>query len=275
MILRLRTSVRETEQYIRNTDSAISWLDATDVVLRDVINVIHRAKDLANAGASTHLDETSKKALADEVAQLHDSLLQLANATHGGRYLFGGQKTNEVPFESVAGTGEIPTVNFKGDHGEIEYEIGVGVTMVVNLKMVEDSEGKTVPFGQLFDILGQLHDQLSGTAEPGDESLGRLDEALDSVLRLVSQVGGKQNRVELASERLKDLRLNVIQLMSEAEDVDYAETIMHLKMEEFAYRTALSVGARLFNLPWLTFYASNGAIHYAFNHEYKISTPSH
>ena len=120
---------------------------------------------IANAGASTHLDETSKKALADEVAQLHDSLLQLANATHGGRYLFGGQKTNEPPFEAVSGQGKIPTVNFKGDHGEIEYEIGVGVTMAVNLKMAVDSEERTVPFGQLFDVLGQLYDQLSGTAE--------------------------------------------------------------------------------------------------------------
>jgi flagellar hook-associated protein 3 FlgL len=247
VILRLRTSVRETEQYIRNTDSAISWLDATDVVLSDVINVIHRAKELATTGASTHLDETSKKALADEVAQLHDSLLQLANSTHGGRYLFGGQKTNEPPFEAVPGQGKISTVNFKGDYGDIEYEIGVGVTMAVNLKMIEDSDGKTVPFGQLFDVLGQLYDELSGTGEPDEDSsvLGSLDEALDNVLQLVSEVGGKQNRVELASERLKDLRLNVIQLMSEAEDVDYAETIMHLKMEEFAYRTALSVGARI------------------------------
>lgn len=88
VILRMNTSVRETEQYVRNADAAVSWLDASDIVFQDVISVIHRAKELANRGASTHLDDTSRQALADEIYQLHDSLQQLANSTHGGRYLF-------------------------------------------------------------------------------------------------------------------------------------------------------------------------------------------
>ena len=88
--------------------------------------------------------------------------------------------------------------------------------------------------------------------------------SLDSVLARFRS-GRKQNRVELASERLKDLRLNVIQLMSETEDVDYAETIMHLKMRVF-YRTALSVGARIIQPLWLTFFVNTGAIHDALNH---------
>src|SRR5690625_3474299 len=70
-ILRTSSSIRETEQYIRNIGSAISWLDATDIVLKDVIAVIHRAKDLAVNGASSHLDDTARQALADEVGQLH------------------------------------------------------------------------------------------------------------------------------------------------------------------------------------------------------------
>src|SRR5690554_4265444 len=97
-ILRMRTSLRETEQYVRNTDSAASWLESADIVLKDVISVIHRAKELANRGASTHLDDTSRQALADEVYQLHDNLVQLANSTHGGRYLFGGHQTQSPPF---------------------------------------------------------------------------------------------------------------------------------------------------------------------------------
>ncbi len=75
-----------------------------------------------------------------------------------------------------------------------------------------------------------------------DASMGELDYSLDNVLRHISELGGKQNRVELAQERLKDLTLNLKKVRSEAEDLDYSEAIMNLKMEEFAYRTALSVG---------------------------------
>ncbi len=72
-----------------------------------------------------------------------------------------------------------------------------------------------------------------------------MDAALDGVLQHVSELGGKQNRVELAQERLLDLQLNLTKILSEEQDLDYAEAIMELKMEEFAYRTALAVGARI------------------------------
>jgi len=245
VILRMNTSVRETEQYVRNADAAVSWLDASDIVFQDVISVIHRAKELANRGASTHLDDTSRQALADEIYQLHDSLQQLANSTHGGRYLFSGQKTQTLPFkvDDPSVPGEIPKMTFQGDEGQIEFEIGVNVTMAVNMK------GKDIFFGTdgsdgLFAIMKDLHTQLAN-GESSGPSMGKLDEALDNVLRQVSELGGKQNRVELAQERLKDLTLNLKKIRSEAEDLDYAEAIMNLKMEEFAYRTALSVGARI------------------------------
>ena len=41
-ILQLSSTVRQTEQYLRNTDHAISWLEATDTVLRDLTSIIHR-----------------------------------------------------------------------------------------------------------------------------------------------------------------------------------------------------------------------------------------
>lgn len=241
VILRMSSSVRETEQYLRNNESAISWLDASDVVLKDVIAVIHRAKELANRGASTHLDETSKKALADEVAQLHDSLLQLANSTHGGRYLFAGQKTQTIPFghdpDNPVAFDQVPNIIFSGDEKEIHFEIGVNVTMGVNMN------GKDL-FTDIFDALQGLHEQLTDNSA-AESPMQRLDDALDKVLQRVSQLGGKQNRVDLAQERLLDLKLNLTKVLSEEQDLDYAEAIMELKMEEFAYRTALSVGARI------------------------------
>jgi len=75
--------------------------------------------------------------------------------------------------------------------------------------------------------------------------VGMLEDALDNVLSNLSHVGAKEKRLELAHERLQDLRLNVINLLAESQDIDYAETIMNLKAEEFVYQTALAVGARI------------------------------
>lgn len=254
LILRTRSSIKETEQYIRNIDAAISWLDASDVVLQDVISVIHRAKELAVNGASTHLDPTARQALADEVAQLHDNLLQLANSTHGGRYIFAGQHTDTKPFDGGGVTdGKINDVSFLVERGEkllpkersLEFEIAVGVTMAVNVDAFAD-DGSEILFTPVFQALQQLYGQLVDHPDyAGAEPIGALDAALDGVLQHVSELGGKQNRVELAQERLLDLQLNLTKILSEEQDLDYAEAIMELKMEEFAYRTALAVGARI------------------------------
>lgn len=256
IILRMSSSVRETDQYLRNVDSARSWLEAADIVYEDVLSVIHRAKELANRGANTHLDETSKKALADEVYQLHDSLIQLANSTHGGRYLFAGQHTLTKPFTLAElepeGEQQIPKVLYLADvdlpenNSALEFEIGVGVTLDVSTE--PDTAAKL--FGGIFHALRALHGELMDydTAESGSEpesAMGLLDVALDTVLQELSDLGGRQNRAELARERLLDLKLNLQKVLSEEQDLDYAEAIMELKMEEFAYRTALSVGARI------------------------------
>lgn len=251
VILRTSTSIRETEQYIRNLDAAVSWLDAADVILQDVVSVIHRAKELAVEGASTHLDETARQALADEIAQLHDNLLQLANSTHGGRYLFAGQHTDKKPFSGGGVTGDrINDVTFlmglTDDETKIEFEIAPGITIDVNVISYNPNdnpqEGLFMPiFNALQELYGELVDD---TGDP-DIPLQDLDNSLDNVLRKISELGGKQNRVELARERMLDLQLNLTRILSEEQDLDYAEAIMELKMEEFAYRTALAVGARI------------------------------
>lgn len=255
IILRTSSSIRETEQFIRNNGSAEAWLDSSDIVIKDVISVIHRAKELGINGASSHLDETARGALADEVAQLYDNVLQLANSTHGGRYLFAGQYTQNKPFEvDEAHTGPgLPDVkylanledadgnpiSFDPNAMSLEFEIGAGVKMGVNM------QGQKL-FEPIFEALQQLHGELSAPSpNPDSDVLSQLDTALNNVLQQVSELGGKQNRVELAKERLIDLKLNLTKILSEEQDLDYAEAIMELKMEEFAYRTALSVGARI------------------------------
>lgn len=259
-ILRTSTSIREVDQYTRNIDSAESWLDASDVVMKDVLAVIHRAKELGVYGASSHLDGTARQALADEVKELHGNVLQLANSMHGGRYLFAGQYTQTKPFEEVSGPGPgpgpglpdvefLPGIETQANDMSIEFEIGTGVKMGVNIdarKILVGDPNDSDDFGGVFGVLQRLHTELSAPSPVSSSTvLGDLDKALDNVLQQVSELGGKQNRVGLAKERMLDLKLNLTKILSEDQDLDYAEAIMELKMEEFAYRTALSVGARI------------------------------
>ena len=61
----------------------------------------------------------------------------------------------------------------------------------------------------------------------------------------VARRPGKAKRLEVTATRLKDLELSTRTLLSKVQDIDVAETIMNLKMEENAYYLALSSGARI------------------------------
>ena len=96
-IMRLRSAIKETEQYLRNADHALSWLEATDTVLQELNSVIHRAKDLALAGANGTQDDSARAAAGRWVAQLYDSVLKLANSTPRAATCLQGKAPRNSP----------------------------------------------------------------------------------------------------------------------------------------------------------------------------------
>ncbi|MGI6558334.1 MAG: flagellar hook-associated protein FlgL [Limnochordia bacterium] len=247
-IMRLRTTLMETEQYRNNVDDMLSWLEATDSVLGSVGEALHRVRELVIYGANDNLPDESRLALADEVDQILRGLVFTANSTHGVRHLFAGHKTTEAPFEMDVVDGEVVGVQYMGDDGKLEVEIGVGIVMDYNLP------GDQV-FSDIFTTLIQVRDWLrAGDCEElSTTGLAEVTKCTDDLLRWRSEIGAKVNRLEMTRERMTDFRLNVQKLLSQTEDIDLAQVVMELKMEENAYRTALASGARIIQPSLLDF----------------------
>ncbi len=229
------SSLTQNEQYIRNLDQGISWLETTDTAINQVINVLHKAKALAVGGANDTLNPDDMKAMAEEVDQLLQHALSLSNTQYDDKYIFAGTNTLTKAFElDVDGN-----INYQGNDGEIAYEIGKGVEITVNI------HGDAL-FDKVFEALQSLRENL-GAGEPTliDGDIGMIDEALNITLREQSKVGAAQNRFEFTKDQLDSQNLSVTELLSKSEDVDIAEVIMHLNMQEAVYRTALGSAARI------------------------------
>lgn len=242
-----RSQLEEVTQYTANGKEALSWLEATDSALDNAGAVLARARELAVYGATGSLSPTDRAAIAEEVATLIDHLAQVANSALGGRYLFGGHKTNTPPY--VRGPiGPGPGWVYDGDQGSIEMEIAPEVKLAVNVV------GSDV-FDGMLDVLHDLHQALLANdgERVGGEILGELDGQIDRLLRVRAEVGARTHRVEAGLERLADLEINVSRMLSETEDVDVARTIMELKMEENVYRLALASTARIIQPTLLDF----------------------
>ncbi|NLY10212.1 MAG: flagellar hook-associated protein FlgL [Firmicutes bacterium] len=243
-IMRLKTSLSQNDQYLKNVEDGISWLDATDSALDQLTGILHRVRELAIAGSNESLEESAREALATEIKELFDSVIQVANTTHGGKYLFAGQKTAGAsqPFTNAWGS-EPPFVRQDGITGEIVIEIGAGSQVAINV-VDEDTDGL---FTKALETIAKTYDDImNGNIDSlSNETLKYYDETMDLILTARSETGAKQNRLEVTKERLKDLDFNFNRLLSSVQAVDVAETIMHLKAEENIYQLALAVGARI------------------------------
>ncbi|MEA1962364.1 MAG: flagellar hook-associated protein FlgL [Bacillota bacterium] len=98
----------------------------------------------------------------------------------------------------------------------------------------------------LFKMIDELADDIeAGNLDKISNKLGNLDDKIDEILYRRSTIGARINRLELQQSRLDSTQISFTGLLSQNEDVDMAEVITQLKMQENVYRASLSAGARI------------------------------
>jgi len=237
--LRYRNSLSLNEQYQKNVDSSISWVDYTEGMVSETNDVLQRARELAVQGASGTSSDESMEAIAAEINQLYEHLVSIGNSNFNGKYIFNGQNTDIRPYDLSNAKDVTP------DKGEIAYEVGVGITISNNVSGAS-LFGESTDATNAFKVLEDLHDNLNNhDRDAVNQSLKDLDERMNVVLEKWSDIGAKSNRLDLISNRLDDENINLQQLLSKTEDANMAELITNLKTEENIYQASLSTGAKI------------------------------
>lgn len=158
----VQNMIDELTQFSENANSASNWLNNTNAELQELLEALKKARDdYAIAGASDSYDEESRKALAQDVLSLYNQIMDIANASYNGRYIFGGFQTGTPPFSG--GTSAVTNVITKNENGE--NLSGDAITKSVFSDMTELKSGKytakvTVKDGiaklQLYDEKGNV-----------------------------------------------------------------------------------------------------------------------
>jgi len=235
-----RADQAAANQASRNADDGIAWLGTTDSTMQASIAALRRARDLTVQGANSGaMGPTSREAIATEIDGIRDQLLDLANTTLQGRALFAGTTGDGKAFD---GASSATPYAWHGTPGStVERRLSPDSTVRV------DSNG-VAAFGEgatsVFALLDSIAADLRGTTEVSAR-LGEIDTKLNGMLSQVADVGIRYKQVSdaqaLISAKLQDTASSI----SGIEDIDLAETIMELKMQEVAYQGALGAAARV------------------------------
>ncbi|MFO7604007.1 MAG: flagellar hook-associated protein FlgL [Gammaproteobacteria bacterium] len=165
-IVNLKDVMSTTEQYQSNIDGARSRLTIEEGVLANAVEVLQRARELAVAGNNGSQTNETRSFIAEEVDQLAEELLGLANTTDSsGEFLFAGAKSKFKPFVR----NEQGAFEYHGDDTQRFIQIGPKRRIPTNdsgtdtFRAIREGNGN-------FVALDYQHNRGSGVIDPGNIS---------------------------------------------------------------------------------------------------------
>lgn len=236
--MRLRSAVGSQQQYARNAEDGLGWLNTIDATMQTAGDAVRRARELAQQGANGSASPESREALAVEVDQIRAGLLATANTSYLDRPVLGGTTAGSVAFAESGGV-----VTFAGDTGTVNRTVAEGSVVDVSLAgpSAFGADGDNV-----FDHLTALSAALRG----GDRTaiaagLDALSNDGSRITMARADVGARTVRVEQAAVRAGDVELTLTSALAGIESADLPRTMMELQMQEVAYQAALAATSRV------------------------------
>ena len=224
-----RTDLNRIQQYTRNIGEVKNWIDSTDDALDKGGLALQRIRELTVQASNGTLEKSQREAIAEEIKQLKEHLIDIGDTQVGGKYIFGGDQTNVRPSES-----DYP-------EGKIEIEVFSGIKLQAN------TEGANL-FKDMLKEGGDI-DQLISALEGDSANIGAMievvDKNIDNFLSERASIGARQNRVELMEDRLSQQEVFSTRILSDNEDVDVEKVIVQLTSQESVLRATLSAGSRI------------------------------
>jgi flagellar hook-associated protein 3 FlgL len=245
-VLGYRSNIAAIEQYEENIDQGINQLEFNEISLDLASDLVLTAKRLADSYSGSDYTAEEKQLAADQVKDLYDQLIGLANSTYNNNYIFAGHATDTAPFSRDADF----NVTYHGDDGQVRLMVGNNVEITYNAdgsKIFQNAANGGV---NLFDELKNLIDGLqnpdaaAGSAQI-KATVSPLYDARQQINNRRSEYAPALYRLQFTDEYWANLKPKVQGTLADTEQADIAKTVVELTNLEVAYETTLATAARI------------------------------
>lgn len=100
--LKLKSYISQVKQQQKNAEDADSWMKDSDSALSDIEDMMNQIRDLTVQAANGTLTDDDKSKIKTEIEELKNGIIEDANSSYSGRYIFAGYSTDSAPFETVS-----------------------------------------------------------------------------------------------------------------------------------------------------------------------------
>lgn len=259
--MRLRDQQRSLMALGENIKDGTARLQAADDALTRTQTMLTRIRTLAVAGASGVVGAGQREAYANEIEQLRQGMLQLANTKYAGQAVFGGTSAGDNAFDATTGEflGNSEAVwrkvtEAEGPAGDIDISVSGRTAFGDPADSAGPGGGAAKP-GLLEKVAGAsgagtgLLDRIAQELRTGGAGLGAmlsdLDAAAERLSSAAATVGARINRLTSLDELNGRLDDGAAVALSKVEDVDFIKAAMDLSIQSNAYNAALQASAKI------------------------------
>ncbi len=283
----------DNDQYIKNSDYAQLHLSVAEKSIEELTDILVKAKEIAIAQSSDYYDVNTRKAVSNEVIQLRNMAMSLANKRVGQKYIFGGYKTLSKPFDNDG--------NYSGDQGRSTLEVSKDFFIPTNLhgaeiffangskifrqpEPIEDvkkDKTQTDPSEEENLIQGSTRLPASDEAKNSDgfekssnifnhldslivslenddstaiqNTLEKFDEDIDRLVTLRTRIGSVMNSIDRSRNILESDNVSAAERRSKLVDADVAELFSDITKHQNVLQTSYKASQAMLNQSLLDF----------------------
>lgn len=230
-LLRIQREEASLNQYTTNIANVSGNLSIQETNLISTSDTMLNIRDRLLWAANGSNTSEDLGAIANELKSLEKTILSFANVRdEEGRYLFAGTLSDQPAVEFDTAT---ETYSVIGNNKHREAAVANGVLVTENVTAVE-------VFGTGMDMLNDLHGLITMLEDPAldatdpavraqiDSTITQLDLTHSNLLGAVTDLGGRQNTLELLNESNSQVSLTNKKIEGELSTLDYAKASIDL-----------------------------------------------
>lgn len=235
------------KQYQSNITSLSGALSVQESHITAMSNQVLAVSDKLKLANNSTLSQKDLAGYGEELGSMLDSLVASMNSKNeNGSYLFSGTKTGSKTVELDSNGNYV----YGGNEGSRETIVanGVSITENTNISHAFSSSGNDLDMlNKLKELSEKMQDPNASYADYKDELSAMIDmtqTTSDNLGALFTDLGGRQNRLDLINDAHTDVSLSNSQVETDLNAADSATTTINLQL----YMTSMQITNKAYSM---------------------------
>ena len=253
LIQRLNSAMQRQDVFESSLNRADNRLATEETAVMGAENILQRIRELAIQGTNGGLNDSDRSTIAKEVNSLRDSLFSLSNTQDtSGNYIFSGTAVKSPAYA----IGADDAITYQGNQNQTSVDISETRRVAINrpgdqvfssvIRTSASAESEIVGF---FQVLSDFSNALTtGNGEGLSQGLTEISALTDDMASSLADLGSRMNAIDSQRDVLADTKMRYQELLSNAEDLDYATAVTKLSAQILSLEAAQASFAKISQL---------------------------